>query len=220
MRGRASLAPRDEDPELFTRYAARDAEIAARYTHEVWRFLDQIGALGQGRRLPPTIGAAAVNLLRTVARKRNIGLDGVLGYERVRRRRVIAPEVGVHLTTFAEAYHGRRNEVFAVGYTPRTAIYDIDLCGAYTTALAHIRAPDWAAAEVTHDVSALAKIHDGLGFARVRFRFPTHTRFPSLPVRAEQHGLVYPLEGTCWRSMSRSAATASSPATRFNPLPT
>ena len=56
---------RDEDPELFNRYAERDAEIAARYTLEVWRFLDQIGAIGPGGKLPPTIGAAAVNLLRT-----------------------------------------------------------------------------------------------------------------------------------------------------------
>jgi hypothetical protein len=39
---------RDEAPELFSRYAERDAEIAARYTHEVWRFFDGIGAAGQG----------------------------------------------------------------------------------------------------------------------------------------------------------------------------
>ena len=38
----------------------------------------------------------------------------------------------------------------------------------------------------------------GLGFARVRFRFPPDTRFPSLPVRAGQYGLVYPLEGASW----------------------
>jgi hypothetical protein len=48
---------RDEAPELFSRYAERDAEIAALYTHEVWRFFDQIGAIGQGGRLPPTVGA-------------------------------------------------------------------------------------------------------------------------------------------------------------------
>ena len=77
---------RDEDPQLFNRYASRDAEIAARYTLEVWRFLDQIGAIGPGGKLPPTIGAAAVNLFRSVARERGIDLDAVLGYQRVRRR--------------------------------------------------------------------------------------------------------------------------------------
>ena len=106
---------------------------------EVWHFLAKAGATGPGGKLPPTIGAAAVNLLRTVARQRAIDLDAVLGYQRVRRRRVIAPEIGVHLVTFAECYHGGRNEAFTVGYTPRATIHDIDLCGAYTTALAHIR---------------------------------------------------------------------------------
>ena len=65
---------------------------------------------------------------------------------------MIAPELGVHLITYAECFHGGRNEAFCVGYTPRATIHDIDLCGAYTTALAHIRVPDWAAAEVTRDV--------------------------------------------------------------------
>ena len=32
----------------------------------------------------------------------------------------------------------------------------------------------------------------------MRFRFPPDTRFPSLPVRAGQYGLVYPLEGASW----------------------
>ena len=191
---------RDEDPQLFNRYASRDAEIAARYTLEVWRFLDQIGAIGPGGNLPPTIGAAAVNLFRSVTRDRGIDLDAALGYQRVRRRRVIAPEIGVHLVTYAECYHGGRNEAFRIGYTQRTTIYDVDLCGAYTTALAHVRVPDWAAAEVTHDVVTLTEIHDGLGFARVRFRFPPNTRFPSLPLRADR--------STGWFTRSRGPAGA------------
>jgi hypothetical protein len=78
---------REEDPEFFDRYAARDAEIAARYSKQVWHFLAKAGATGPGGKLPPTIGAAAVHLLRTVARRRAIDLDAVLGYQRVRRRR-------------------------------------------------------------------------------------------------------------------------------------
>ena len=54
-----------EEPERFRAYAERDAEIAARYTLAVWRHLDEIGALRSGGRLPPTLGAAAVNLLRS-----------------------------------------------------------------------------------------------------------------------------------------------------------
>ena len=94
---------------------------------------------------PPTLGAAAVNLARTVAGDRGIDLGAVLG----RRGRRIAPEVGDHLTTFAECFHGGRNEAFWVGYTPRTTLHDVDLCGAYATALAHIREPGWGDAAVT-----------------------------------------------------------------------
>ncbi len=135
---------RAEEPELFHRTPSATPRSRRDTRSRSGASSTQIGALGQGGRLPPTLGAAAVNLLRTVARDRGIDLDAVLGYQRVRRRRVIAPELGDHLITFAECFHGGRNEAFCVGYTPRTTIHDIDLCGAYTTALAHIREPAWA----------------------------------------------------------------------------
>ncbi len=135
-----------------------------------------------------------MNLLRKVARNRGIDLGTVLG----RRGRRIAPEVGDHLTTFAECFHGGANEAYWVGYTPRTRLLDVDLCGAYSTALAQIREPAWGDAAVTRDVDTAARIDEGLGFARVRFRFPPRTRFPSLPVRAGPYGLIFPLMGETW----------------------
>ncbi len=177
------------DPQRFTEYAIRDAEIAARYTFTVGRFFREIGALSRGGSMPPTLGAAAVNLFRTISAKRGIDLDAFLG----RNGRKILPEFGDHITTFAECFHGGRNEAFSVGYTPRGRIFDVDLKAAYTTAMAQIAIPDWRRAEVTHDPEAL--IGDGLGFARVRFAFRPKTRYPSLPVRAGAFGLIFPLEG-------------------------
>ena len=48
--------------------------------------------------------------------------------------------------------------------------------------MAHIRMPDWRRTMVTSDPAIL--IGEGLSFARLRFRFPDGTRFPTLPVRA------------------------------------
>jgi hypothetical protein len=51
---------REEDPEAFDRYAARDAEVAARYTQCVWQFFEKsehrVRAAGCRRRLvrPPS----------------------------------------------------------------------------------------------------------------------------------------------------------------------
>ena len=134
-----------EDPELFQAYAERDAEIAARYTLEVWRFLDQIGALGQGGQSAADSRAPRRSTCcGRVARDRGIDLDAVARIparsapagDRARgRRRTSSP------TPSASTAGGTRRS--AVGYTPRATIHDVDLCGAYTTALAHIREPDW-----------------------------------------------------------------------------
>ena len=99
----------------------------------------------------------------------------------------------------ANAYHGARNEAYWVGYSPEgTSLYDLDLVSAYTTAMGLLRVPDWGSARLVTDPAQLAQVDDALTFARVRFCFPEDTRFPSLPWRAGQRGLVYPLSGTSW----------------------
>ena len=55
------------EPAKFNEYAVRDAEIAASYVNTIGRFFGEIGALGRGGRMPPTVGSAAVNLFRTIA---------------------------------------------------------------------------------------------------------------------------------------------------------
>ena len=43
------------------------------------------------------------------------------------------------------AIHGGRNEAFAVGFSrPGREVLDLDLCGAYTTAMALISVPNWS----------------------------------------------------------------------------
>ena len=88
-----------------------------------------------------------------------------------------------------------RNEAFWLGLTPETDIYDIDVKGAYSTAMAMLRIPDWQGIRITQDLDELAVIEKGIAIARVRFSFPPGTRYPSLPVRTGIRGLVYPLTG-------------------------
>ena len=101
------------------------------------------------------------------------------------------------LTSFlANCYHGGRNEAYAVGYHSGI-LTDIDLAGAYTTAMAAIRLPDWNGLKETMDLGILAQ-PEALSVARIRFTFPRTTRYPSLPVRAGDYGLIYPIEGVTY----------------------
>jgi len=134
-------------------------------------------------------------------------LDDLLGFERVEtivngRRRCVRQKLTAYRdreALFADCYHGGRNEAYYAGFTPEGDITDIDICGAYTTAMAAIRTPDWRGAVDTTDIVALAEVGErGMAFARVRFQFPAETRFPCLPVRGGDAGLIYPLSGTSY----------------------
>ena len=73
------------------------------------------------------------------------------------------------MSYFANSYHGGRNEAYAVGYHTGL-LTDIDLRGAYTTAMVAIRYPDWDRLAATTDLGVLAQ-PDALSVARVRFAF-------------------------------------------------
>lgn len=93
-----------------------------------------------------------------------------------------------------ECYHGGRNEAYTFGPTDfgDGFMTDIDLSGAYSTAMAAIRMPDWDALYHTKDLAEFRK--DRLALARVAFKFPDGCLYPCLPVRSD-HGLIFPLEG-------------------------
>jgi hypothetical protein len=202
-----------DDPRLYETYAIRDAEICTRHVDEMLRFQrDELGL--NGTLPPPTLGSLAVRHLLNVWRSSGVDADAVLGRESVQTRH-FNPKSGRYLTRverkpldrFAlyeplakQAYHGGRNECFWYGPTIDTdaehqpPFREYDLISAYVTVLASLRVPDYANARPSSDPADFAP--HVLGFARIRFRFPERTRFPSLPVpAADDHGLIYPLEG-------------------------
>jgi hypothetical protein len=186
-----------ERPEEFARYALADAEIAARWAARVFSLVQ--AELGVSRSFP-TLGSVGVAMIEDEIMRLGIDVNAFFGREkRLRGPPSPLPILVGKLEFAAQCYHGGRNEAFAVGFSPAgREVFDLDLCGAYTTAMALISVPNWPTARETNSLYELATI-DALAFAHVWFSFPNETRIPSLPVRASSgRGLIYPLTGLSW----------------------
>ncbi len=189
-----------EDPELFERYALRDAEIAVHYYDSICQTLKS--EFGVNKHVV-TLGAAGVHMLRDIMAGLCLDEDGFFGYRRVKGKgRFVIDECATIYPFAANCYHGGRNEAYWIGPTKplsdAASIGDFDLSGAYTTAMTFVREPRWIARCNEYRLERLAVVEDAMTFARVRFEFPSETRFPCLPVRAGERGLLYPLTGESW----------------------
>ena len=193
----------ENDTALFEQYAIRDAEIAALHAWKMAKFArNHMGA----DKPPLTLASLALQHLADIWKKEKIDLLSVVGKENhteqkfnlsTKRYSTIKNNVPIsqvhdHQEFANECYHGGRNEAYMFGFTDPGNWTDFDLVGAYTTAMAAIREPDWVNIRVSND--HLEFKADELGLARVRFKFPNNTRYPCLPVRTD-NGLVFPLEG-------------------------
>ena len=191
------------NPDLFERYAKRDAEIAARHAHAMANL-----NLELNRKCAVPVSLGGLGVAFTLSTWRATGIDcldvlgqevhrGVVFDERTRRTRTtetIVPKAVFHEhePLAVESYHGGRNEAFYFGATSVGDWLDVDLCGAYTTALAALGMPLWDSLRVSTKLEDFTT--DRLGFARVRFRFPRDVRFPCLAVRV-LNNLIFPRSG-------------------------
>ena len=188
---------KQQKPEEFERYALADAEIAARWAARVFSLVR--AEMGVSRSFP-TLGNVGVAMIEDEIARLGYNVNAFFGREkRLRGPPSPLPILVGKLEFAAQCYHGGRNEAFAVGFSPAgREVFDLDLCGAYTTAMALISVPNWSTARYTNSLSELTTI-GALAFAHVRFSFPDETRIPSLPVRASSgRGLIYPLTGSSW----------------------
>jgi hypothetical protein len=183
-------------PDRFEQYAITDTIIAALWARRVWNLLANIFAIQER---VPTLASAGVNMICDLMARSGQSVDAYFGYERICRKRQILASVTEVWTFAANAYHGGRNEAFHLGHSPRhRPLFDVDVASAYTTAMAMMRVPDWESVRPTKELGDLAVVDAALTYARVRFEFMQRTRFPCLPVRAGDRGLIYPLTGTSW----------------------
>jgi hypothetical protein len=193
-----------EDKPLYENYAIRRAETACLHA---WMMIEFGKEEFDISRPAVTLGSLSTHHIKRIWKGNDIVMSDVLGkvshpsskYNPQTQRRetssrmVSIPAVHDNEAFVRECYHGGRNEAYAFGPSDNGFWIDYDLPGAYTTAMAAIKIPDYEAMRHTTDLDDFRI--DELGFARVTFKFPEGTRFPCLPVRYED-GLIFPLEGT------------------------
>lgn len=197
----------ENHPEAFEAYAIRDAEIAVKYGIKIGHFArEELGL----KNLPTTLPGLAVQVFAQSLKRNDLDRDRIFGVERVRTtywsdgrqkpaskmRFVQSAARRLFENPAGDSYLGGRNECMAFGPTEVGAFIDYDIKAAYVTALRGIRELDYGAGRLETDPEAYRG--DVCGFARVAFEFPKYVRYPSLPVRTEAFGLIYPLEGISW----------------------
>lgn len=115
-------------------------------------------------------------------------------------------DLTLYLHYFIGSYHGGRNESFAYGFASGVW-YDYDLPSAYPTALSLLRLPfytEWEMLPPYITGKDLLKKYskEQLIFSYtslyVDFAFPSHVRFPNIPVRLDEGSILYPLSGSCF----------------------
>ena len=186
-----------ENQELFIKYAIADAQIAAVYTREMARFANEFFGSSEA---PATIGGCAVKLALQSWKKEKIDRHTVLGTKRVKREKgrfdIVPLPIRQDYENFAKnAFAGGRNETYCFGPSPERDFVDLDLAGAYVSALATLGLPQWDRLRSTCNLDDFQP--DVIGFGFVRFKFPPSTRFPCMPVRTET-SLIFPLQGECY----------------------
>jgi hypothetical protein len=196
---------KEEDLELFKRYAKNDAIVSLYHALkvEVSNF-----KLNKKFDIPVSLGSMAssfitsqidVSKYEVPTPDRNFSVQDL--------SKVYTPigielsEFGHYLFFFLGSYHGGRNESFVFG-TYRGVVYDYDLPGAYSTAMSLLGVPDYEALTVIGpmDVSDFERLYWDILFysytaLRVRFKFPTTVKYPNIPVRIDKSSIIFPFEG-------------------------
>jgi hypothetical protein len=195
-----------KEKKKFEAYGLRDAEIAVTYVLWVVWFSTRHLGLDMDR-LSATASGLAVRVAEACIRSDGVALNVALNFEekqvtrwdnktnraRVQKKRE-PKRIRAWLEAFlADVYVGGRNECFVFGPTVIKRFFDPDLAGAYLTALAYLFVLDYDEAFMTKEVEDF--IGHVAGYALVYFKFPIGTRFPCLPVAAEERGLLFPLSG-------------------------
>lgn len=200
----------ETDRDLFTRYAVTDARIASIHALEMAKLNREL--TGQCS-VPITLGGLAERFAIKYWEERSIDSLEVLGRVnvkeetfvrrtgRMRRRKKAVLMASLHENEpiAVEAFHGGRNESFFFGPTTVDDWLDVDLKGAYSTALASVGKPRWL--ELRRTVDPKDFNSRVLGAARIRFQFPATVRFPTLPVRLPNN-LIFPREGETYTTSS------------------
>lgn len=208
----------EENRELFEEYGLRDPAISLKYVLKMLRLNIEINGKFE---IPTTLSSMGLTYLLRLWEDHQPKIDkcAVLGITFKKHRvwseaakhsfekpiKELLPEREMHEQFARMCYQGGRNEQYLFGAgefcdeteqdkpeSEKRFWTDYDLSTAYPTAMSVIGIPLWK--EVFHPKTPKEFKPDGLGYARVEFKFPEKTRFPCLPVRTD-YGIVFPLAG-------------------------
>jgi hypothetical protein len=186
----------------FEAYALRDAEVSALHMEKIMEFCQTIKLSS----VPFTIGGIAIkSFINSLGDSK--GYRQMFGFDQVSKeiwsehknqpltiKRDVPSQARMTLESFAtQCYHGGRNESFMMGPTGIATWNDFDAPSFYTAIQIGLRELDYLNMRMSNQVEDF--FGDICSVAWVKFEFPAETRFPSLPVRADSFGLIYPLKG-------------------------
>ncbi|MBI5800259.1 MAG: hypothetical protein HZA92_05960, partial [Verrucomicrobia bacterium] len=193
----------ERDPELFERYAKQDPKICVAHALHLLQLNEELTGKAV---VPVTLSGLGEAFLLRLWETKEVSFQKVLGVEELVEtawnralghpmpHKVIKPVLIRHLfeSLASECFHGALNVQFLFGAGPIGTWLDVDLAGAYTTAMSLIGMPDWERLRSSTNLDDYGPLT--LGFSYVRFRFPPGTIHPCLPV-ATDHGPLFPLTG-------------------------
>lgn len=195
---------KDDHFDYFRRYGIRDAEITVLYWLRIRAFAREVVGVDDPR---VSSGALAVTLclqtmkeagldyasLFDVHEKQVIEWDATRGRRRSRKQMVVGGDRAFHEQFAIEGFHGGRNECYLCGPTEFDQWIDVDLVGAYTTGMVSVRRIAFRKSFETRNIKDF--LGDVLGVAWIDFRYRKPVRFPGLPIRSAERGLIYALSG-------------------------
>jgi hypothetical protein len=190
-----------ENEPLFRQYAINDAFIACLHMERMIEFVKSIDL----KSLPFTLGSIAVKALMNTLPGDSLELFGFQekcvehwpdnkGKPITLKKKQPVEGRAVLEQIATDSYDGGDNRNFVFGPTEYDEWNDFDLPSCYTAISVGIRPLDYDAMYMTRDEDAFSG--DIFGLARIKFSFPSHTRFPCLSVRTD-NGLIFPLSGSC-----------------------
>lgn len=196
---------RDNAYDLYRDYALLDAEISALFFERLVAIYREIT---RSKLIPTALANIGIKLLLNdwksadppVHRLEVVGKEAVqeevwnndIGQFITFKEEPYIPDVHWNVDFATDCYHGGRSEQMWFGPSEIAQFTDYDLVGAYPTAMASLKLPNW---KTIRETRCIDDVRSGkFGFAWVEFRFPDTVRYPTLPVRTTR-GLIFPLEG-------------------------
>ncbi len=202
-----------EHPELFAEYAINDCRVCLEYAVQFCSVFENLTKVTD---LPTTIGGSTVKAyICWLSEKSRLTYEDVFGWQLVdvtdkhgrlkKNHPVHRPARAFSEVIASQGYYGGNNQANCVGLDRENGyIYlDVDITGAYPTALALLYAVDWRQSAVLidgfdwqamYDIEEQRGNHIAIAIAHIEFEFPIGAKHACLPVPTAI-GLVYPRSG-------------------------